>query len=65
MRKSIGKDHDHPDGRLMGRTVDMGDDAWNGGEYTVTGLQSGTATLTRDDGFQRHKDIHELRDDPS
>ena len=62
MRKLVGTNENHPEGYLMGRKVDMGGDDWNGGEYTVTGLQSGTAILTRADGFRRQADIDDFRE---
>jgi hypothetical protein len=49
-------DHDHPDGHLMGAKVEH-----EGEEYTVVGLQSGTAVISKPDGFQRLKPIHEIR----
>jgi hypothetical protein len=60
MRKRA-TNHNHPDGHLMGAKVELDDDEWRGGEYTVTGLQSGSAVLTRGDGFQRLKPIYEIR----
>lgn len=60
MRKRA-TNHDHPDGHLMGTRVKVVDDEWRGGEYTVTGLQSGSAILTRSDGHQILKPIHEIR----
>ncbi|MEV6833620.1 hypothetical protein AB0N17_03655 [Streptomyces sp. NPDC051133] len=56
MKKLVGKNHEHPDGHLMGRKVQH-----DGEEYTVVGLQSGTAVISKPDGFKRHKPIHELR----
>jgi hypothetical protein len=53
MRKEI--DHNHPEARLMGTTVQH-----EGYDCTVVGLQSGYATISRADGFKRSIPIHTI-----
>lgn len=53
MRKET--DHNHPDARLMGTTV-----RHEGHNCTVVGLQSGYATISRADGFERSIPIHTI-----
>lgn len=57
MRKPASTNHNHPESYLMGTNVEH-----EGDDYTVTGLQSGTAVITNTDGFQRHIPIAAIRD---
>lgn len=54
MRKEI--DHNHPDARLMGTTVQH-----EGYDCTVVGLQGGYATISRADGYKRSIPIYTIR----